>query len=107
MATVHILIFVEMAGFEIVPFIATNVKIIVFFFMELWKKKKKKNAANQNSPICMKTTDIKLFIYEPLFHVYVIFCHNLFKTVVLTLSSIYTHFNTLKKNALGKRCGKR
>ena len=25
----------------------------------------------------------------------------------LTLSSIYTHFNTLKKKALGKHCGKR
>ena len=24
----------------------------------------------------------------------------------LTLSSIYTHFNTLKKKALGKHCGK-
>ena len=24
-----------------------------------------------------------------------------------TLSSIYTHFNTLKKKALGKHCGKR
>ena len=28
------------------------------------KKKKKKNSANQNSPICMKTTDIKLFGYN-------------------------------------------
>ena len=25
----------------------------------------------------------------------------------LTLSSIYTHFNTLKEKALGKHCGKR
>ena len=25
----------------------------------------------------------------------------------LTLSSIYTHFNKLKKNAFGKQCGKR
>ena len=25
----------------------------------------------------------------------------------LTLSSIYTHFNTLKKKALGKHCGKK
>ena len=24
-------------------------------------KKKKKNSANQNSPICIKTTDIKLY----------------------------------------------
>ena len=27
--------------------------------------------------------------------------------VYLNLSSIYTHFNTLKKKALGKHCGKR
>ena len=55
MAAVHILIFGEMVGFKIVPFIARHVK-------------KKKNhgamknffSANQNSPICMKTTDIKL-----------------------------------------------
>ena len=26
---------------------------------------------------------------------------------ILTLSSIYTHFNTLKKKALGKHCRKR
>ena len=63
MAAVHILIFGGMAGFKIVPFIATHVKM---------KKKKKKNhgamkknfSANQNSPICMKTTDIKLFVSE-------------------------------------------
>ena len=61
MATVHISIFGEMAGFKIVPFIATHVK------KKKKKKKKKnswsyekKNSANQNSPICMKTTDIKL-----------------------------------------------
>ena len=30
-----------------------------------------------------------------------------FDRVSLTLSSIYTHFNTLKKKALGKHCGKR
>ena len=58
MAAVHIFISGEMAGFKIVPFIATHVKI---------KKKKnswsyeKKNSANQNSPICMKTTDIKSY----------------------------------------------
>ena len=60
MAAVHILIFGEMVGFKIVPFIARHVK--------MKKKKKKKNhgamknffSANQNSPICMKTTDIKL-----------------------------------------------
>ena len=39
MAAVHILIFGEMAGFKIVPFIAIQVKMIFFFFMELWKKK--------------------------------------------------------------------
>ena len=46
-----------MAGFKIVPFMATHMK----------KKKnfswgyEKNFSANQNSPICMKTTDIKLF----------------------------------------------
>ena len=29
------------------------------------------------------------------------------RTLVLNISSIYTHFNTLKKNALRKHCGKR
>ena len=58
MAAVHILIFDEMAGFKIVPFIA--------MYMKMKKKKKIKElwfffSANQNSPICMKTTDIKLF----------------------------------------------
>ena len=51
MAAVHILI-CEMAGFKIVPFIATHVKK---------KKKIMELSANQNSPSCMKTTDIKLF----------------------------------------------
>ena len=56
MAAVHILIFGEMAGFKIVSFIATHVKM---------KKKihgamKKIFSANQNLPIGMKTTDIKL-----------------------------------------------
>ena len=63
MAAVHILIFGEMAGFKIVPFIATHVK--------MGKKKswsyEKRISANQNSPICMKTTDIKLFIKHGLF----------------------------------------
>ena len=66
MAAVHILIFGELAGFKIVPFIATHVKMI--FFSRRYekerkkkkKKKKKKNPANQNSLICIKTTDIKL-----------------------------------------------
>ena len=45
------------------------------------------------------------------------FFHNVFKRplfrvlgiqdCVLTLSSIYSHFNTQKKKALGKHCGKR
>ena len=56
---VDILIFGEIAGFKIVPFIATQVKMKIFFHGAM-KKKKKKNSANQNSPICMKTTDIKL-----------------------------------------------
>ena len=47
MAAVHILIFGEMAGFKIVPFIATHVKMI-FFFMELRKKKKKKKKFSQS-----------------------------------------------------------
>ena len=55
MAAVHILIFGDMAGFKIVPFIATHVKMIFFS----WSYEKK-NSANQNSPVCMKTTDIKL-----------------------------------------------
>ena len=55
MAAVHILIFGEMAGFKIVPFIATHVKMI-FFHGAM-----KKNSANQTSTICMKTTDIKLY----------------------------------------------
>ena len=36
-----------------------------------------------------------------------VFSKVFFRMVVLTLSFIYTHFNTLKKNALGKHCGKR
>ena len=56
MAAVHILIFGVMARFTIVPFIAMHVKM---------KKKnswsyEKKISANKNSPVCMKTTDIKL-----------------------------------------------
>ena len=64
MAAVHILIFGEMAGFIIVPSTATNVKVIFFFFVFFLffhgAMKKKKKTANQNSPICMKTTDIRL-----------------------------------------------
>ena len=59
MAAVHSLIFGEMAGFKIVPFVATHVKMIFFFFFS-WSYEKK-ISASQNSPICMKTTDIKLF----------------------------------------------
>ena len=57
MAAVQILILGEMAGFKIdlVPFIATHVKMKDVFHGAM-----KKNSANQNSPICMKTTDIKL-----------------------------------------------
>ena len=53
MAAVHILIFDEMAGFEIVPFIATHMKMKKIFhgFM---KKKKKKISANQSLPVCMR-----------------------------------------------------
>ena len=70
MAAVHILIFVEMAGLKIVPFIATHVKRKKFFHGAM----KKRISANQNSPSCMKTTDIKLFntetkcIYCSLYH---------------------------------------
>ena len=63
MAAVHIFIFGEMAGFKIVPFIATHVKMKkkkILSYKEKKKKKKKKKSANQNSPICMKTTDIRL-----------------------------------------------
>ena len=59
MTAFHILIFGEMAGFEIVPFIATHVKMKKKFHGAM----KKKNSASQNSPICMKTTDIKLFAH--------------------------------------------
>ena len=59
MAAFHILISCEMAGFKIVPFIATHVKMRFFFHGAM-----KKNSANLNSPICMKTTDIKLYDYE-------------------------------------------
>ena len=56
MAAVHILIFGEMAGFKIVPFIPTHVKMIFFHGAT------KKSSTNQNAPICMKTTDIELFM---------------------------------------------
>ena len=58
MAAVHVLIFGEMAGFKIVPFIAIHVKMIFFFFFS-WSYENF-FSANQNSPICMKTTDTKL-----------------------------------------------
>ena len=40
MAAVHILISGEMAGFKIVPFIATHVKMNFFFHGAMKKKKK-------------------------------------------------------------------
>ena len=57
MAAVHILSLGEVAGFKIVPFIATHVKMKNFFHgaMNFF-------SASQNSSICMKTTDIKLFL---------------------------------------------
>ena len=64
MAAVPILIFGETAGFKIVLFIARHVKIKKEKKKKnhgAMKKKKKKISANHNSPICMKTTDIKLF----------------------------------------------
>ena len=39
MAALHILIFGEMAGFKIVPFIAIHVKMIFFFFFHGARKK--------------------------------------------------------------------
>ena len=57
MAAVHILIFGEMAGFKIVPFIAMHVKMKIFFHRGM---KKNFFSANQSSQIFMKTTDIKL-----------------------------------------------
>ena len=62
MAAVHILIFGEMAGFKIVPFIVTHVKMKNFFHGAM----KKKISANEKLPICMKTTDtcIKLLLYR-------------------------------------------
>ena len=64
MAAVHILIFGEMAGFKIVHFIAMHVKMKKDFSLSY----EKKNSANQNSPICMKTTDIKLFSNDRKIH---------------------------------------
>ena len=61
MAAVPMLIFGEMAGFKIVLFIARHVKIKKEKKNSWSYEKKKKNSANHNSPICMKTTDIKLF----------------------------------------------
>ena len=58
MAAVHILNFGEMAGFKIVPFTASHVKMNFFFFS--WNYEKT-FSAYQNSPICIKTTDIELF----------------------------------------------
>ena len=46
MAAVHILIFGEMAGFKIVPYKVTRVKMI-FFHGAMKKKKKKKKKKNQ------------------------------------------------------------
>ena len=54
-----IMFFGEMAGFKIASFIAMHVKMI--FFSHGAIKKKKKKSANQNSPVCMKTADIKLY----------------------------------------------
>ena len=61
MAAVYILIFGEIAGFKIVPFIAMHMKMIFFFHGAM-----KNFSANQNSPICIKTTDIKLYHNEAL-----------------------------------------
>ena len=47
--------FGETAEFKIVPFIATHMRKKIYFHGAM----KKKNSADQNSPICMKTTDIK------------------------------------------------
>ena len=60
MAAIHIMIFGEVAGFKIVPFIATHVKMKKLFSLSY----EKNFSAIQNSPICMKTTDIKLLQYE-------------------------------------------
>ena len=62
MVAVHILIFGEMAAFKIVPVHSNACENEKFFSWSY--KKKKKNSANQNSPICVKTTDIKLLIHE-------------------------------------------
>ena len=57
MAAVHILIFGEMAGFKKVSFVATHLKMKIFFHGAM-----KKNSADQNSPICMKKNGIQLFL---------------------------------------------
>ena len=63
MAAVHSFIFGETPGFKIVPFKATHVKMNIFFHgaMEFFFFF---FPANQNSPVCMKTADIKLFFYN-------------------------------------------
>ena len=58
MVAVHILIFGEMVGFEIVPFITRHMKMKFFFHGAI----KNFFLTNQNLPVCMKTTDIKLFL---------------------------------------------
>ena len=84
MAAVHILIFGEMAGFEILLFIAREND---FFSLELLKKKKKKKkTANQNSPICMKTIDIKLYTRKR--NLDLTLLHSCFVTISLARYSI-------------------
>ena len=66
MAAVHILIFGGMAGFKIVPFIATHVKM-KFFFMELCKtffSQSELANLHEDNRYQIITTDIKLYRFK-------------------------------------------
>ena len=60
MAAVHILILSKLAGFKIVPFIATHVKMKFFFHGDMEKKKKKKKKKKNFSQSELANFDIKL-----------------------------------------------
>ena len=77
MAAIHILIFGEVAGFKN-SFVHINTceneKKFSWSYEKIFP-------ANQNSPICMKTTDIKLFGLE-LWYLIFIFIVNLYCLVL-------------------------
>ena len=88
MAAVYILIFGEMAGFKIVLFIATHLKIEFYFSCSY----EKFFSANQNSPICMKTTDGKLYSFVAIvlkLYRYIDHVLKLYKTQFSTICSLW------------------